>query len=76
MTNLIYKDFVAEIKIDFENSVIVGKIINLPKHIVFYSETVLNVKQIFHKIVDEYICECEHPNFTFKTGNPIEKEIE
>lgn len=57
--HLKYKDFIAELSFDFDDMIIVGNVINTADIISFHSESMQEIEQIFHDVVDTYLEECE-----------------
>ena len=50
-----YKDYVAELTLDLEDDIIVGKVINTADIISFHGHTLCEAKQAFYDVLDIYL---------------------
>lgn len=57
-----YKGYTAELHLDVEDKIIVGKVINTADIISFHGNTMLEVEQAFHDVLDTYLETCKKEN--------------
>jgi predicted HicB family RNase H-like nuclease len=50
-----YKNYIAELTLDLEDDIIVGKVINTADIISFHGKTLNEAKQAFHNVLDSYL---------------------
>ena len=54
--NLIYyKNYIAELSLNLEEDIIVGKVINTADIISFHGKTLIEAKKAFHDVLDTYL---------------------
>ena len=54
-----YKDYVAQVDLDIDSKILVGKVINTADFLQFHAESVSGLIDAFHVTVDEYLEACE-----------------
>jgi predicted HicB family RNase H-like nuclease len=54
-----YKNYLAELTLDTEDNIIVGRVINTSDIISFHGKTVLEAKNAFHDVLDTYLAACK-----------------
>ncbi len=54
-----YKGYEAKIEYDDEDRLFFGRVININDVIVFDGLSVDELEQLFHKIIDEYLADCQ-----------------
>lgn len=60
MSNTIeYKNYIAELALDTQDNIIVGRVINTADTISFHGETVEEAKVAFHDVLDTYLATCK-----------------
>ncbi|NRO27280.1 DNA repair protein [Lactobacillus helveticus] len=59
MKMLHYKDYYGTVNISEEDNVLHGKVIDIKGLLSYEGETVEELKQDFHNVVDEYITDCK-----------------
>lgn len=60
MSNLIeYKNYLAELNLDTDDNIIVGRVINTTEIISFHGKTIREAKKAFHDVLDTYLITCE-----------------
>jgi predicted HicB family RNase H-like nuclease len=65
MSNLLkYKSYIASIRLEVEDEVLVGRVINTNDVISFESETAVGLVSEFHKAIDDYLAYCEEKAIT------------
>jgi predicted HicB family RNase H-like nuclease len=64
---LTYKGYIGSVHFSAEDNVFFGKIEGINDLVTFEGETVLELKNAFHYVVDEHIKDCERENI------PVEK---
>ncbi len=52
---IIYKGYIAELTLDFDDDIIVGKVINTADIISFHGKTLEKTKEAFHDVLDTYL---------------------
>lgn len=52
---IIYKDYIAELFLDIEEDIIVGRVVNTADIISFHGKTLEEAKQAFHDVLDTYL---------------------
>lgn len=57
-----YKGYLAELALDVEDGIIVGRVINTADIISFHGETVEEAKLAFHDVLDSYLSACKEEN--------------
>ena len=62
MKMLHYKDYYGTVNISEEDNVLYGKVIGIKGLLSYEGETVEELKQDFHNVVDEYIAGCKRNN--------------
>ncbi|AFR22693.1 type II toxin-antitoxin system HicB family antitoxin [Lactobacillus helveticus] len=62
MKMLHYKDYYGTVNISEEDNVLYGKVIGIKGLLSYEGETVEELKQDFHNVVDEYIADCKRNN--------------
>jgi len=50
-----YKNYIAELKLDFEEDIIVGKVVNAADIISFHGKTLKEARNAFHDVLDTYL---------------------
>jgi predicted HicB family RNase H-like nuclease len=53
-----YKGYLAELILDIEDDIIVGRVINTTDNISFHGETVEDAKLAYHDVLDTYLSTC------------------
>ncbi len=59
-----YKGYEAKIEYDDEDRLFFGRVINIKDVIVFDGLSVDELEQSFHKVIDEYLTDCQVLNKT------------
>ena len=60
LNNIIeYKGYLAEMNLDIEDDIIVGRVINTADIISFHGKTVEEAKLAFHDVLDSYLSACQ-----------------
>ncbi len=59
-----YKGYEAKIEYDDEDRLFFGRVININDVIVFDGLSVDELEQSFHKVIDEYLADCQVLNKT------------
>lgn len=54
-----YKNYLAELVLDTEDDIIVGRVINTADVISFHGNTVEEAKTAFHDVIDTYLAACK-----------------
>ena len=57
-----YKGYLAELTLDIEDDIIVGRVINTADTISFHGKTVEEAKLAFHDVLDSYLHTCQEEN--------------
>lgn len=57
-----YKGYEAKIEYDNEDRLFFGRVINIKDIIVFDGLSVDELEQAFHKVIDEYLTDCQALN--------------
>lgn len=57
-TILEYRGYVAELSLDTEDEIIIGRVINAADIISFHGETVEKAKKAFYEVLDTYLETC------------------
>ena len=55
MNTLTYKGYIAKIDADLDDGILVGRVINTRDIIGFHGETISEVTESFHAVVEEYL---------------------
>lgn len=50
-----YKDYIAELSLDLEDDIIIGRVINTAEIISFHGKTLKEAKRAFHDVLDTYL---------------------
>jgi len=58
MNTISYKGYIARIEPDFDDGVLVGRVINTRDIIGFHSQTISEAIKSFHAVIDEYLEDC------------------
>jgi len=53
-----YKNYLAQLTLDTEENIIVGRVINTSDTISFHGKTVSEAKRAFHDVLDVYLSTC------------------
>ncbi|MBS0358799.1 MAG: type II toxin-antitoxin system HicB family antitoxin [Proteobacteria bacterium] len=61
-----YKNYLAELTLDIEDNIIVGRVINTAGIISFHGETVREAKAAFHNVLDIYLTTCKEENILIR----------
>ena len=56
---IIYKGYIAQLTLDIEDDIIVGRVINTAEIISFHGKTLKEAKQAFHNVLDTYLAVAE-----------------
>jgi predicted HicB family RNase H-like nuclease len=60
VSNIIeYKNYLAELELDTEEGIIVGRVINTADIISFHGKTIKEAKAAFHDVLDTYLATCK-----------------
>lgn len=59
-----YKNYLAELELDTDDNIIVGRIINAVDIISFHGNTVEEAKKAFYDVLDTYLATCKEANST------------
>lgn len=63
LNNIIeYKGYSAELTLDVEDDIIVGRVINTADTISFHGKTIEEAKSAFHDVLDTYLSTCQEEN--------------
>jgi predicted HicB family RNase H-like nuclease len=54
-----YKGYLAELELDIDDNIIVGRVINTAEIISFHGQTIDEAKQSFHDVLDSYLKTCD-----------------
>ncbi|CAM4439740.1 MAG: hypothetical protein LEGION0398_MBIBDBAK_01403 [Legionellaceae bacterium] len=54
-----YKNYLAEMTLDTEDNIIIGRVINTADSISFHGKTIEEAKAAFHDVLDTYIATCQ-----------------
>lgn len=54
-----YKNYLAELTLDTDDNIIVGRVINTADIISFHGKTVIEAKAAFHNVLDTYLEACK-----------------
>ena len=57
-----YKGYLAELTLDINDDIIVGRVINTADTISFHGETVEEAKLAYHDVLDTYLSTCQQEN--------------
>ncbi len=57
-----YKDYLAELILDTEDNIIIGRVINTAEIISFHGQTIEEAKSAFYDVIDTYLVACEEEN--------------
>lgn len=57
-----YKNYLAELTLDTDDDIIVGRVINTADIISFHGSTVEKAKAAFHDVLDTYLATCKEEN--------------
>lgn len=86
MKNVIeYKGYFAELSLDIDDDIIVGRVINTADIISFHGDTIEEAKLAFHDVLDTYVESCEQEGieparpysgkFNLRTTPELHKEL-
>ena len=59
MNTLTYKGYIAIIDADLNDGILVGRVINTRDIIGFHGETISEVTESFHAVIEEYLEDCQ-----------------
>lgn len=59
MNTLTYKRYIAKIDADLDDGILVGRVINTRDIIGFHGETISELTESFHAVIEEYIEDCK-----------------
>ena len=59
MNMLTYKGYIAKIDADLDDGILVGRVINTRDIIGFHGETISEVTESFHAVIEEYLEDCK-----------------
>ena len=59
MNTLTYKGYIAKINADLDDGILVGRDINTSDIIGFHGETISEVTDSFHAVIEEYLEDCK-----------------
>ncbi|MEA1969903.1 MAG: type II toxin-antitoxin system HicB family antitoxin [Thermodesulfobacteriota bacterium] len=59
MNTVLYKNYVAQIKLNVEDGILVGRVINISDIIGFHGNTIAETIDSFHVAIDEYFADCK-----------------
>ena len=63
LTSIIeHKGYLAELKLDIEDNIVVGRVINTADIISFHGKTVEEAKLAFQDVLDSYLSTCKEEN--------------
>lgn len=63
LNNIIeYKGYLAEMTLDIEDDIIIGRVINAADIISFHGKTVEDAKSAFYDVLDSYLSACHEEN--------------
>lgn len=57
-----YKNYLAELTLDTEDNIIVGRVINTADIISFHGKTIKEAKSSFRDVIDTYLAACKEEN--------------
>jgi predicted HicB family RNase H-like nuclease len=57
-----YKGYLAELTLDINDNIVVGRVINTADIISFHGKTVEEAKLAFHDLLDTYLSTCQEEN--------------
>ena len=60
MNTLTYKGYIARIDADLDDGILVGRVINTRDIIGFHGDTISEVTESFHAVIEEYLEDCKH----------------
>jgi len=61
-TTIEYKGYLAELSLDTDDEIIVGRVINTADTISFHGNTIEEAKLAFHDVLDSYLLACQEEN--------------
>lgn len=59
-----YKGYIAQLHFDWNDNIVVGRVINTREIIFFHADNVSEIKQEFHDTIDDYITICQKADIT------------
>jgi len=59
MNTVTYKNYIAKIEPDLEDSILVGRVLNTRDIIGFHGNTIAEAIESFHTVIEEYLEDCK-----------------
>lgn len=59
MNTVTYKNYIAQIEPDLEDSILVGRVLNTRDIIGFHGNTIAEAIESFHTVIEEYLEDCK-----------------